>query len=111
MCVVPAVCLLCHSMGVVPCASVEAPWTPASLVPGSNPTARAARAKASNGWGSSPPPGVGGGGAHCCRWLGTFFYLVYSTILKLPGRVNVWSGFGDPVTACRLTPAPFGGTS
>ena len=42
MCVVPAVCLLCHSMGVVPCASVEAPWTLASLVQGSNPTARAA---------------------------------------------------------------------
>ena len=34
---------------------MEAPWIPAALVPGSNPTARAAeaRAKASNGWGGS----------------------------------------------------------
>ena len=56
---------------------MEAPWTPASLVPGSNPTARAAsgaaaRAKASSGWGGSLPSGVGGGGAHCCRRPGTF---------------------------------------
>ena len=85
MCVCVAVCLWSHSAGVVPRASVEAPWTPASLVPGSNPAARAAktgssgaaaRAKASNGWGGSLPSGVGGGGAHCCRCLGTFFLLI-----------------------------------
>ena len=77
-----AVCLRKHISGEVPRASVEAPWIPASLVPGSNPTARAAetgssgaaaRAKASNGWGGSLPSGVGGGGAHCCRCPGTFF--------------------------------------
>ena len=28
ICVVSAVCVLCHSKGAVPCASVEAPWTP-----------------------------------------------------------------------------------
>ena len=84
MCAVLALYLRSHSAGVVPRALVEAPWTPASLVPGSNPAARAARtgssgaaarAKASNGWGGSLPPGVGGGGAHCCRCLGTFFLL------------------------------------
>ena len=76
------VCMGYPIAGEVPRASVEAPWTPASLVPGSNPAARAARsgssgaaarAKASNGWGGSLPSGVGGGGAHCCRRLGTFF--------------------------------------
>ena len=76
-----AVCLWDHISGEVPRASVEAPWIPAALVPGSNPTARAARtgssgaaarAKASNGWGGSLPSGVGGGGAHCCRCPGTF---------------------------------------
>ena len=81
-----AVCRRKHSAGEMPCASVEAPWTPASLVPGSNPAARAAgtgssgaaarEAKASNGWGGSLPSGVGGGGAHCCRRLGTFFLLM-----------------------------------
>ena len=77
-----AVCMGYPIAGEVPRASVEAPWTPASLVPASNPAARAARsgssgaaarAKASNGWGGSLPSGVGGGGAHCCRRLGTFF--------------------------------------
>ena len=77
-----AVCMGYPIAGEVRRASVEAPWTPASLVPGSNPAARAARsgssgaaarAKASNGWGGSLPSGVGGGGAHCCRRLGTFF--------------------------------------
>ena len=77
-----AVCMGYPIAGEVPRASVEAPWTPASLVPGSNSAARAARsgssgaaarAKASNGWGGSLPWGVGGGGAHCCRRLGTFF--------------------------------------
>ena len=66
-----AVCLRNHSAGEVPRASVEAPWAPASLVPGPNPAARAARtgssgaaarAKASNGWGGSLPSGVGGSG-------------------------------------------------
>ena len=33
-----AVCLWDHMSGEVPRASVEAPWAPASLVPGSNPT-------------------------------------------------------------------------
>mmetsp|Transcript_40364 Transcript_40364/g.67326 ORF Transcript_40364/g.67326 Transcript_40364/m.67326 type:complete len:200 (+) Transcript_40364:1653-2252(+) len=36
---------------------------------------------------------------------------MYGVKMAGAGRVNVWSGFGDPVTACRLTPAPFGGTS
>ena len=69
-----AVCLWDHISGEVPRASVEAPWMPAALAPGSNPTARAAeaRAKASNGWGGSLQSGVGGGGAHCYRWPGTF---------------------------------------
>ena len=80
-----AVCVRYPIAGEVPRASVEAPWTPASLVPGSNPAARAARsgssgaaarAKASNGWGGNLPSGVGGGGAHCCRRLGTFFLLM-----------------------------------
>ena len=76
-----AMCLWEHMSVEVPGASVEAPWTPASLVPSSIPTARAARtglsgaaarAKASNGWGGSLPSGVGGGRAHCCRCPGTF---------------------------------------
>ena len=66
-----ALCMGYPIAGEVPRASVEAPWTPASLVPGSNPAPRAARsgssgaaarAKASNGWGGSLPSGVGGGG-------------------------------------------------
>ena len=77
-----AVCMGYPIAGEVPRAAVEAPWTLASLVPGSKPAARAARsgssgaaarAKASNGWGGSLPSGVGGGGAHCWRRLGTFF--------------------------------------
>ena len=43
-----AVCLWDHISSEVPRASVEAPWTPASLVPGSNPTARAARTGSSS---------------------------------------------------------------
>ena len=58
---------------------MEAPWTPAPLVPSLNPAVRAAgaaaRAEASNGWGGSLPSIGGGGGAQRCRWLGTFFAL------------------------------------
>ena len=42
-----AVCMGYPIAGEVPRASVEAPWTPASLVPGSNPAARAARSGSS----------------------------------------------------------------
>ena len=86
-----AVCLWEHISSEVPRASVEAPWAPASLVPGSNPTAQAARtgssgaaarAKANNGWGGSLPSGVGGGGAHCCRCPGTFCLLMMVYELK-----------------------------
>ena len=70
------------SKGATPCASVEAPWTPAPLIPGSNPTVRAAgaaaRAKASNGWGGSLPSCVGGGGAHCCRASSIAHYRLYT---------------------------------
>ena len=36
-----------------------------------------ARAKASSGWGGSLPSCVGGGGAHCCSWLGSFSFFSY----------------------------------
>ena len=42
-----AVCMGYPIAGEVPRASVEAPWTPASLVPGSIPAARAARSGSS----------------------------------------------------------------
>ena len=64
---------------------MEAPWTPAPLAPGSIPAARAARAaaraKASNGWGDNLPSSGGGGGAHCCRWPGSFLPYAHAFIL------------------------------
>ena len=78
-----AVCLWDHISGEVPRASVEAPWIPASLVPGSNPTARAARNRIKRSGGSGkgkqqvgwqPPIGRGRG-----RWRGA--------LLQVPGHI------------------------
>ena len=74
-----AVCMGYPIAGEVPRASVEAPWIPASLVPGSNPAARAARSGSSGssgkgkqrvGW--QPPIGRG-------RWRGA--------LLQAPGHI------------------------
>ena len=59
-----AVCLWDHISGEVPRASVEAPWIPASLVPGSNPTARAARTGSSGAAARGAAVCKGGGGWH-----------------------------------------------
>ena len=76
-----AVCLWDHISSEVPRASVEAPWTPAPLVPGSNPTcpSRQNRIKRSGGSGKGkqrvgwqPPVGRG-------RWRGA--------LLQVPGHI------------------------
>ena len=43
----------------------------------------AARAKANNGWGGSLPSCEGGGGAHCCRWQGSFSFFSYVAVHQL----------------------------
>ena len=43
----------------------------------------AAWAKASNGWGGSLASCEGGGGAHCCRWLGSFSFFSYVAVHPL----------------------------
>ena len=40
----------------------------------------AAWAKAGNGWGGSLPSCGGGGGAHSCRWQGTFSFFSYVAV-------------------------------
>ena len=42
-----------------------------------------ARAKANNGWGGSLPSCGGGGGAHCCKWLGSFSFFSYGAVHQL----------------------------
>ena len=48
----------------------------------------AARAKASVGWGGSLPSCVGGGVAHCCRWLGSFSFSSYVAVHQLSEAIR-----------------------